>query len=196
MTIGHRRSHPSPRVARGFTLIELMVTVAITVVLLVLVARSFTEFREKAIVRGAAGDLMALVAQAKLEAAKRNDFVTVSVRGSGSAWCIGLQKGITGCDCTSTTLCDISQLSTGSFNGAKLDAAANFGGSPATDFSIDPRVGMLRNLSGGGSVLLRSPSDRWDYRVQFNLTATAQTNLCAPTGGSAGKHKLSDYPSC
>jgi type IV fimbrial biogenesis protein FimT len=176
----------------GFSLIELLVTISVVAIMLGLAVPTFSDVREKSIVRGAAGDLLALVTQAKLEAAKRNDFVTVSVRGSGSSWCVGLQTGLTGCNCANTT-CNVSQLGATAYNGARLLAAANFGGTPTTDFSIDPRMGMLRGMTGGGSLVVRSPSDGWDYRVQFTVTATAQASLCAPTGG---KHSLSDYPPC
>ncbi len=176
----------------GFTLVELMVTLAVVVIFALMAAPLFVEMRERSIVRGAAGDLVAAVAQAKFEAAKRNSFVTVSIRGSGSAWCIGVQTTATGCNCLNST-CDISQFNTSDLNRAKLLAPASFNSAATTDFTIDPRLGMLRNLDTGGTLVVRSPSDTWDYRLQFNLSPTAQTKLCTPTGG---KHALSDYPSC
>lgn len=174
----------------GFSLIELMIVLAVAVIFVVMAAPMYVDFRERSVVRGAAGDLVAMTQRAKLEAAKRNNFVTVSVRGSGSAWCIGLQTTSTGCDCLSAT-CDIDQINTVSLNGARLLSAASFNGG-STDFSIDPRLGMLSGLAAGGSLVIQSPSNRWDYRLQFNLTSTAQTNLCSPAGGRA----LSDYASC
>lgn len=201
MSFCRNRRAASQRSAGGFTLIELMITVVISVVLLVMAVRLFTDVREKAIVRGAVGSLAAMGQRAKLEAAKRNNFVTVSVRGSGSAWCIGLQTTAVGCDCLSSTTCDIDQVSTKMLNGARLLAAANFAGGSVdssgtavtTDFTIDPRLGMLNGLPAGGSVTVLSPSANWDYRVTFNLSSTAQVQLCQPTGGG---HTLSDYPSC
>ena len=112
--------------APGFTLIELMITLAIALILTVMAASLFIDVRERTIARGAADSLVSAVAQAKLEAARRNDFITVSVRGSGNAWCIGLQSGTTGCDCTSAT-CNVTQVSTGDLSGARLLAAADFG---------------------------------------------------------------------
>jgi len=186
---------------KGFTLIELMVVIVIAAILVALAAPSYIDVRERSIVRGAAGDLVEAVAQAKLEAAKRNDYVTVSVRGSGSAWCVGLSSGVIGCDCTlaivatppsaTTDACNVTQVGTQALNGAKLLAAANFNSS--TDFSIDPRLGMLQNAASAGSLVVRSPSDSWDYRVNFILSPTAQTKLCSPSGG---KHVLSDIPPC
>jgi prepilin-type N-terminal cleavage/methylation domain-containing protein len=188
-----QRTRSTHRNSSGFTLVELVIALLIAAILVAMAAPAYVDLRERTIVRGAADNLVSSVAQAKLEAARRNDYITVSVRGSGNTWCIGLQSGTTGCDCTSAT-CNVTQVNTIDLSGAKLLAAANFATTPtATDFSIDPHLGMLRNLAGGGSVTLRSPTDSWDYRVQFNLSATGQTQLCVPTGG---KHVLSSYPSC
>ena len=176
----------------GYTIIELMVTIAIAAIFMVLAAPMFVEVRERAVVRGAASDLVEAVAQAKLEAAKRNDFVTVSVRGSDNAWCIGVQSGLTGCDCTAATACTVAQVKTNELKGARLLSAADFGGTPASDFTIDPRLSMLKGLTGGGVLVVRSPS-ALDYRLQFSVTTTGQTQICQPSGGA---HKLADYPSC
>lgn len=181
----------------GFTVIELMITILVAAVLIALAAPLYKEVRERSIVLGATGDLAAAFQQAKLEAAKRNDFVTVSVRGpAGAAWCIGVQSGATGCNCLNTT-CDINQVNATQLNGARLLAAADFnipsgGGAGSTDVTIDPRLGMIRNLGSGGSLVVRSPSDNWDFRLQFNLSSTAQTSLCSPTGG----RPLSENSSC
>lgn len=179
---------------RGFTVVELMVTLGVSAVLVALAAPLYKEVRERSIVRGASGDLVAAFQQAKLEAAKRNDYVTVSVRGSGSAWCVGLQTGATGCDCLNAT-CTVTQVNADALNGARLKDAADFndtGGGGSTDVTIDPRLGMIRNLGSGGSLIVRSPSDAWDFRVQFNLSSAAQTNLCSPAVG----RPLSEYAKC
>jgi len=183
----------------GFTVVELMVTILVSAVLVALAAPLYKEVRERSIVRGATGDLIAAFQQAKLEAAKRNDYVTVSVHGSGSAWCIGVQTGATGCDCLATT-CTVTQVNADSLNGARLLAAADFndtGGGGSTDVTIDPRLGMIRDfatgtLGTGGSLVLASPSTAWDFRVQFNLSSAAQTNLCSPSAG----RPLTEYAKC
>ena len=201
MRIVRRVGRQTAGTAGGFTLIELMITIVVAAVLIGLSARLYTDVREKSIVRGAVGNLAAFGQRAKLEAAKRNDFVTVSVRGSGSAWCIGLQTTTVGCDCLSAT-CDIDQVKTNALNGARLTVASFVGGSVSTpggstavttDFTIDPKLGMLRGLGAGGTVTVMSPSTKYDYRVRFNLSATGEMRLCVPTGGA---HTLTDYPSC
>jgi prepilin-type N-terminal cleavage/methylation domain-containing protein len=186
----------------GFTVVELMVTILVSAVLIALAAPLYKEVRERSIVRGATGDLVAAFQQAKLEAAKRNDYVTVSVRGGpGATWCIGVQTGATGCDCLADT-CTVTQVNADSLNGARLLALADFndaggGSGGSTDVTIDPRLGMIRDFGTGGfgtggSLVLASPSTAWDFRVQFNLSSTAQTNLCSPAVG----RPLSEYAKC
>ncbi len=182
-------AYPQHARTGGFTLVELMITVIVLGVLISLAVPSFRDFQQRSITRGAVADVVAAIAQARLEAAKRNDFVTVSVRGSGAAWCVGVQQGTTGCDCLSAT-CNIETVPTGALRGARLLAAANFNGD--NDFTIDPRLGMLSDPADAGSITVRAPSDQWDFRIRVGVTPTAQTTLCSPTGGRT----VSDYPSC
>jgi prepilin-type N-terminal cleavage/methylation domain-containing protein len=183
-------SRPPGNKTRGFTLIELMIVVVILAIFAALAVPTFIDFRERSTVRGAANEFSAAVAVARMEAAKRNDYVTVSVRGSGAAWCVGVQQGTTGCNCLSGT-CDVQTIDSGTMRGARLAAAASFNGS--TDFSIDPRLNMLSDPTAAASITVRSPSDSWDYRIQVNLSATAQTDQCMP---STSKHQISGIPGC
>ena len=60
------------------------------------------------------------------------------------------------------------------------------GGAGSTDVTIDPRLGMIkdnlrlpRRLAGPALTQWTA----WDFRLQFNLSSSAQTSLCSPTGG-------------
>ena len=57
--------------AKGFTLIELMVALAVLAILAVVAIPSFIDFRERAAVRGAGDQLVSFWANARLEALKR-----------------------------------------------------------------------------------------------------------------------------
>lgn len=183
---------------RGSTLVELLVTIVIAAILLALAVPSFADFRQRSIVRGAAGNLVAAVTQAKSESARRNNFITVSVQGSGASWCIGVQTGnvatgATECDCTASataTTCDVTQVPASENIGARLQSAANFNG--VNYFVIDPRLGMLADTASAGTLTVLSSTTSPNYGLQFSLSATAQTKLCVPSSSKP----ITDYPNC
>jgi type IV fimbrial biogenesis protein FimT len=76
---------------RGFTLIEMMVVIALMTVLLGMALPSFIGLIEKYRVEGMASALMASVSHARSEAARRGKTVTIQQRAgcSGSDWSCG-----------------------------------------------------------------------------------------------------------
>lgn len=66
------------RSARGFTLIELMVTIAIISIMLVLVAPSFSDFLRKQRLLSAADSVASAIGQARTRALAQNTYVTVA----------------------------------------------------------------------------------------------------------------------
>ena len=80
----------------GFTLIELMITIAIVAVLITLAAPSFSEFFAKNRLKRATEEVYGLIVKAKAETVTRNTNLTVSV--DGDAWCVGYADAA--CDCT------------------------------------------------------------------------------------------------
>ena len=87
------KPHLHPRL-RGFTLIELMVTVAILAVLLSIAVPSFRESIMNARMTGLANDIMADLNVARAEAVRRNAraYLCTSSNGTtctGSAWNLG-----------------------------------------------------------------------------------------------------------
>ena len=56
------------KVSRGFTLIELVVTLSVLAIILAFSISSFSEFFDRASVRGAADDMVSLVSTARGEA--------------------------------------------------------------------------------------------------------------------------------
>src|SRR5688500_13977588 len=101
--------------AAGFSLVELMVTLAMLAILVALAAPAFSDFQERSAVRGATEQFVGLIAQARFEAAKRNRPVSVTVTRDGELWCGGAIEGdATTCNCfqvdpANAEFCDLGQ---------------------------------------------------------------------------------------
>lgn len=177
--------HASPR--RGFTLIELMVSLLVLAILATVATPSFMDFFERNRVRGAADAVASLVAGARAEAVRSDVDVIVSMTGSGTTWCLGGNAAAapTGgqpagaavaCDCTEATACLAG--------GQRLVVAStdyrdvSVRTAPAA-MVFDGMLGALTPL-GTRSVVLGSPRGKYDVAVQVG--ALGQTRLCTPAG--------------
>jgi type IV fimbrial biogenesis protein FimT len=72
-------------IERGFTLIELMVTIAVLAILLGIAAPSFRDMTASSDLRGISNELITTLAQARSEAIKRGGRVTVCMSADGTA---------------------------------------------------------------------------------------------------------------
>jgi prepilin-type N-terminal cleavage/methylation domain-containing protein len=83
----------------GFTLIELMITLAVLAIIIAIAAPAFSGLMERRQLQGAGEKLFADLMFAKTEAIKRNTPIRVSFTGNGATWCYGLAVNAA-CDCT------------------------------------------------------------------------------------------------
>ena len=183
----------------GFTLVELMVTLAVLVILATLAAPSFARFIEKSRLRGAADDVVNLIEIARSEAVKRQRDVDVAFGGTTSAWCVGANRAAdpvvgqpaqtaTSCNCTNASACLLegqqSIVGPAANSGVTISSVSTefvFGGQLGTLVPIDTAVGALTLTSSTGA-----------FALQINVSALGQVSACVPSG----KIFMSGYPSC
>lgn len=183
---------------QGFTLVELVVTVAVLAILLALAVPSFRVFFEKARLRSAADEVVDLVSRGRAAAVKRNLDVTVAAQGNGATWCFGANQAVqpapaqplpasTACDCTAPASCQVDgeQMTVVSTDHDEILLTAT----PA-DFVIDGRLGTQAGALAPITMNLTTASGR--FGVRLDIAPLGQTRVCVP----AGLPTISGYPSC
>jgi prepilin-type N-terminal cleavage/methylation domain-containing protein len=182
---------------RGFTMVELMITVAVILVLLIAATPSFIAFRQRAALRGAGEQVFSLWNQARFEAAKRNQMVKFVVTSTGSDFCIGLAETTdkdddTACDCL-TNACGIAnfpgQNNQGSWNGVTLSGTPTLGADTGV-VVIDPKLTQLTDADDAGTLSMNGPPGRNAYKLNLAVDQLGRGYLCEST--SATSH-MSDY---
>jgi type IV fimbrial biogenesis protein FimT len=87
---------------KGFTLVELMITLGVVAILASLALPSYRTIIEKRQVTRGAEEFAAFLSVAKGQAVKLNEDLAVSYTFGGDGWCMGYQAGQAWCDCTQT----------------------------------------------------------------------------------------------
>jgi len=144
---------------RGFTLVELMITLVIVAIGLSLALPTWTTFVEKRRITAAAEEIVSMMSYVQSEAIKRNEITTLSWNSTGGHsknWCIGATLGTTACDCTETDTtasdyCAIDgtsyRLVQGNFTDINDEFLHTNGNLKSDSLSFDPIRGILTNVS-------------------------------------------------
>jgi len=164
-------------------LVELMISLAVLAIIMALALPSFADFAERSALRGAADNVIGVIANAKEEAIKRDRLVKVKATVVGSGFCIGASvvptAAAAGCDCTTPANCPVAvyPAAAAELGAVTLDGAPAFGA--GTDFVIDPKTGMLDDPVGQGNIDLQVPCG---YKVRVAVNALGRPTLCTPSG--------------
>lgn len=193
-----------PRPNLGFSLVELMVAVAVLAVLVAAAAPSFQEYFAKARLRGAADGLASQVALARANAMRNDRDVVVSVVGEDDVWCSGGRQfaptgtvGLVGgagsstCDCSDdASVCIVagqqSLVSSTDYSDVQLDSLTG-----SADLQFDRKVGMLTDLTSR-TIALKSAKYPDRFALNVVISPLGHARICLPSGAAA----FGGYKSC
>ena len=191
--IASTRSHN-----RGFSLVEVMMTVVLLALGMALALPSYRDMVEKRQVTNGAEQLASFINAAQGVAMKTNQVVTVSYdRNDDDDWCVGATVGATACNCsqTNTESADYCEIATQPFilnnaHAGDRDLVAAMGESDSGSYSFDPIRGFAPGLTEDLTVELRSPGD--DFRLNLVVNRTGRVILCS----NDDAHAVPGYGPC
>jgi len=180
----------------GFSLIELMVTIALLSIILMAALPSFNEFRQRSALRGATDQIVSFWANARFEALKRNALVKVSMGTDNANYCMGAAVTNTAatnipCNCFQTNpadadFCDVGRYPVDQAEWKRiryLGTPSNLiGASKNGVVVIDPKRGGLTLPTSAGYWELASPAGGTDYRLRVNIDLFGRAVTCEPDG--------------
>ena len=198
----------SSRRSFGFTLIELMVTLAVILILGMLALPSFISLRQRSALRGASEQVVGFWTQARLEAAKRNQMVKVGVATNGSNFCLGAATttdpaDTTPCDCFTANACDVSGFpappltnfdTQSEWRGVTFvtvnGTTPTLGGTNNKVAVIEPKRAGLTSGSAPGALTFAGPPGNKSYQLNFVADQFGRSILCE---SALAVDHMSDY---
>lgn len=184
--------------AAAFTLIELMIVVALIAVIVALAAPSFRDMILLQRLRGINAQLVTDLALARSEAISRGVFVGVRIQAASGMSCYIINTRTTLaaplCDCTAdpglrctdprTTEIRTVQLPTDMVVRLRLDQAAD-------SFSFDPRTGGMKQASNDFSNYDTSGFRVETYidtarKLRTAVSYSGRVTVCTPSGSGIG----------
>jgi type IV fimbrial biogenesis protein FimT len=181
---------------KGFTLMEMMVTIVIAGILLALAIPTFLETIDRNRIKGVAETLRSDLELMKLESIKRGASVFLSVKNddpSAGTWCYGFKQGAN-CDCKTVNSCTLDTVERvvkhDDWRGVIITAPTTAPPNPFS-FSIEQIRGQV-TLSGtltNNRIRLTSPRGK---ELDIEVSTLGRFTICSPSGSS----NVTGYPTC
>lgn len=182
--------------AAGFTLVELMVTIAVLAILVTLAVPSFNDFRQRSALRGSAEQVVSFVGNARFEALRRDSKVKIGFNSAAGAFCLGAATTTdpsdnTACDCFTAGACNVAAYppAQSDWRRVRVASTTTIGGGGGVAV-IDPKRGNLTESGDAGTIFLQAPDGGQDYQINVVIDRNGRAVTCEP---SAAPSKLSDY---
>lgn len=181
---------------KGFTLIEMMVTIVIAGILLALAVPTFLDTIDRNRLKGVAETLRSDLELMKLESIKRSASVFLSIKNdnpSAGTWCYGFSQGAN-CDCNTANSCTLDSVERvvrfDDWRGVIIAAPTTSSPNPFS-FSIEQIRGQV-TLSGAltnNRIRLTSPRGK---ELDIEVSTLGRFTICSPSGSS----NVTGYPAC
>lgn len=185
--------------SRGFTMIELMVTVAIVAVLAAVAGPNMSDFIDRQRLVGQTLAIADMAQTARSEAIKRRadtaagggaSRVIAMTVNQGPPWSIGLAHG--NAACTTATTCVLNS----NVNAKQWLSQTDAGSCPTCSMTapsgqivlLFDYQGMVRGQNAQSAVTLQSPKNNKDLSVR--ISPLGRISICSPSGTVTG------YPTC
>ena len=171
---------------RGFTLVEIMMSIVLIAIGMALALPSFRDMVEKRQVTNGVEQLASFVNTAQGAAMKTNREVWVSwARTDTNDWCIGANVE-NACDCTQDNACQINGqefVIDDSHASAQVLVQSIAGGGDDSAYGFDPIRGLMTDLDD--SLALEMHSQSGDFRLSLMVNNTGRVILCSPEANYA-----------
>ena len=188
---------------RGFTLIELMVTLAVLAIILTMAIPSFNEFRQRSALRGASDQFISFWTNSRMEALKNNSLVKVSMSTSGNNFCLGAATTTnpadnTKCDCFTANACNVGSYPADQAEWKRIRFIGDYVQAPTAGSQvvviIDPKRGGLANTDMAGYWQIASPTGGVDYKLNVNIGRFGRAVACEPSSAVNKMPQFSNRP--
>lgn len=189
----------------GFTLIEMMVTLAVVFIFFIMAVPSFAGLKQRSAIRGAGDQVLGFWNEARFQAVKRNQLVKVGIRtGSDGAFCLGAatttdEADATTCDCMSaaptTNVCDVMRYPADQSEWNKVTVTGITVGGTTSLLSIkpvviEPKRTALTEATDKGTISLAGPPGQMAYKLNMYVDQLGRGLLCESNTSTA---RLPEY---
>ena len=182
---------------RGFTLLELMIVLAILAIGVALAVPSYSDVMQRRETTSQAEELVTFVSFAQSEAVKYNEMISVHVTYTDKDnWCIGANEGSAPCDCNeinadAENFCSLSGVAKILRSSAQTKSSMTAASTDRT-LVFDPIRGTMAVADLGTQHGLTLETDNGRWSLQVDVGATGRTRICNPDSDKA----IPGYQSC